>query len=386
MKALSRDTWLALSLFALLALITAAAAATQTRAAQLPPLSSRSNQPDGAHALFLWLDRLGYRADDGVSQGFDLPANTRAVLVLEPTQPILEDEWQVLDEWVEDGGVLVLAGAGFTSLSAMRHYDVGLRFLNEPLASAAAAAPLLLSPPLDEPAEVLAEAYLETNRSDYAVHIAAAEGPVVISWPQGRGRVIVSASTYPFTNLGLKAPGNPQLALSLISSGRRLVGRVWFDEWHHGQRGDRSRLAGPADWLRFTPAGRALLYVAAVVFVALLLGGRRFGRPTALPSALARRTPLEYVTAIASLSRRAGHRRAVLLQYRQALKRHLGRRYRLDPTLEDDVYVKRLAGLDPALEAPALARLLARLRAPRVGEREMVELAAETAVWTKEHA
>ena len=174
MKALSRDTWLALSLFALLALITAAAAATQTRAAQLPPLSSRSNQPDGAHALFLWLDRLGYRADDGVSQGFDLPANTRAVLVLEPTQPILEDEWQVLDEWVEDGGVLVLAGAGFTSLSAMRHYDVGLRFLNEPLASAAAAAPLLLSPPLDEPAEVLAEAYLETNRSDYAVHIAAA--------------------------------------------------------------------------------------------------------------------------------------------------------------------------------------------------------------------
>jgi hypothetical protein len=103
-----------------------------------------------------------------------------------------------------------------------------------------------------------------------------------------------------------------------------------------------------------------------------------------LPGEITRRAPLEYISAIANLGRRAGHRRAVLQQYRQRLKRHLGQRYRLDPTLRDPEYVTRLAEYNPGLDAEALRRLLARLQRPNVNESEMIQLAAEVAAWIKE--
>ena len=42
-----------------------------------------------------------------------------------------------------------------------------------------------------------------------------------------------------------------------------------------------SKIVGPQDWLRFTPAGHALLFTAVIVFLALLLQGRGFGRTCA---------------------------------------------------------------------------------------------------------
>jgi hypothetical protein len=127
-----------------------------------------------------------------------------------------------------------------------------------------------------------------------------------------------------------------------------------------------------------------LLYVAAIVFVALVLRGRRFGRPVPLPKDITRRAPLEYITAIANLGRRAGHRAAVLRQYHHWLKRGLGQRYRLNPTLPDDEYVTQLAQFNPNLDTTALRNLLARLRWGKVSESEMIQLAAETAKWLKE--
>jgi len=206
---------------------------------------------------------------------------------------------------------------------------------------------------------------------------------VVVSFALGKGRVILSAAPYAFSNAGLKEPGNPALVLNLILISPA-SGAVWFDEWHHGVRPVDSQVVGPEDWLRRTPAGRALLYVAGVIFLAVLLRGRRFGRPVPLPGEITRRAPLEYISAIANLGRRAGHRRAVLQQYRQRLKRRLGQRYRLDPTLNDAEYAARLAEYNPGLDAEALRRLLARLQRPNVNESEMIQLAAEVAAWIKE--
>jgi hypothetical protein len=136
--------------------------------------------------------------------------------------------------------------------------------------------------------------------------------------------------------------------------------------------------------LRGTAAGRSLVYVAAVLFLALLLRGRAFGRPVPQMRDLARRAPVEFISALAHLGRRAGHSRAVLGQYRQNLKRKLGWRYRLDPSLADDEYVARLKRYDPRIDANALSRLLTRLRQPGASERELVQLAAEAADWTKD--
>ena len=97
-----------------------------------------------------------------------------------------------------------------------------------------------------------------------------------------------------------------------------------------------------------------------------------------------RRAPLEYITAIANLKRRAGHRAAVLSHYRHRLKRSLGRRYRLDPTLSDEEYVSQLAKLNPNLDNIALRNLLTRLRRRPGNETEMIQLAREVSTWLKE--
>jgi hypothetical protein len=124
--------------------------------------------------------------------------------------------------------------------------------------------------------------------------------------------------------------------------------------------------------------------VAGVIFVALVLKGRRFGRPVPLAKDTARRAPLEYITAIANLKRRAGHRTAVLKQYHYWLKRNLGRRYRLSPILPDEEYLAHLVRLNPNLDIAALRTLLARLNRLQASESDITQLAAETADWLKE--
>jgi hypothetical protein len=252
-----------------------------------------------------------------------------------------------------------------------------------------AQSPLLKSPPLTQPARARPNAYLRPDHDDFVTHLAVGSKPVMVSFSLGEGQVIICTASFPFTNAGLKEEGNPELALNVVTAASRSDtpnGKpiVWIDEWHHGVRSMQPEAAGPQDWLRYTPSGRALLYTAAVIFVALVLGGRRFGRAVPLPKRIARRAPLEHITAIANLSRRAGHRQAVLRYHYQRLKRDLGRRYRLSPTLPDDEYAARLAEFNPNVDPQELLSLLARLQKRKVSESEMIQLAAEVAAWLKE--
>jgi hypothetical protein len=382
MKRLSRDSWLAIGLFLVLLLVTIAAAIQQTQEEVAPSLASFSSAPDGAQALWLWLDELDYSVSDEVFVTFHPPEETSLILMLEPFAGITPNEWQTIDNWVEDGGTLVLAGDGFGAALAARHYQFNLAYLENPTATLTTQTPLFASPPAS-PANAHSRAYFETIRNDFVTHLAIGAKPVMLSFEREAGRVILSTAPFPFSNAGLKEEGNPSLVLNVISAADR-PGVIWFDEWHHGRRSHRAEVVGPGDWLRYTPAGRSFLYVAAVIFVALVLRGRRFGRPIPLPKETARRAPLEYITAIANLGRRVGHRSAVLRQYHHWLKRGLGQRYRLNPTLPDDEYVTQLVQFKPNLDASALRTLLARLRRGKVSESEMLQLAAEVAKWLKE--
>jgi hypothetical protein len=392
----SRETWLAIGLLTLLVIVTIVAAVSQARQGegQLPPLASFSSAPGGARALRLWLEEIGYTVRDDVGETFAPPQDADVVLILEPTMPITDEEWETIDAWVKRGGALVLAGEGSwywsSTSSAIRHYGLWLDYLTEsnPV-TLTAQTPLLASPPLTGTANARPTAYLQPgNNNDFVTHLAVGSQPVLISFVRGDGRVIICTAPFPFTNAGLKEKGNPELALNVVTAASRPSvssrSAIWFDEWHHGVRPKSATAAGPEDWLRYTPSGHAMLYTAAVIFLALALTGRRFGRPVPLPKRTIRRTPLEYVTAIANLSRRAGHRQAVLRYHYQRLKRDLGKRYRLSPTLPDGEYAARLAEFNPNVDAVALRDLLARLRKKKTNESEMIQLAAEVAAWLKE--
>ena len=240
--------------------------------------------------------------------------------------------------------------------------------------------PLLTSPALTSKIPVPTDIVLVAERTDFVPILSAAGRPVAVSFERGKGRVILSTTPDLFANAALKNNSIAAFTLNLIA----LVpaGTVWFDDWHHGIQSER--IVGPGQWLRNTPGGRALVFVVCVVFVALLLQGRAFGRPVPLLHETRRRGPLEHVSAIANLNRKAGHRAEVLGQYRQRVKRHLGRRYRLDPSLPDADYVRALAGFNASIDQAALLDLLKRLSKKKPDEAELLRLASESIKWIKD--
>jgi len=219
---------------------------------------------------------------------------------------------------------------------------------------------------------------LASARDDYVTLITYDGKPVLVSFEQGNGRVVLGTLAHSFTNAGLKQSGNPELVLNILALARK-KGTVWFDEWHHGEQG--AQVLGPGEFLRSTPVGRSLLFVTFAVFIVLFMQGRGFGRPVPLPQEIKRRGALEHVTGIANLSRRAAHRSAVMLHYHDQIKRKLGQRYRLDPGMDDEQYMHTLAGYNPSLDRNELSNLLKRLKRRDVSESEMVYLAGEASKW-----
>lgn len=378
---LSRDTWLAIAVISILLLVTIAATAQQAPRIQY---SSTSAAPDGTLALKLWLEDLGYSASgDRASTTFQPSSNADLIFILQPIVAITGNELSLLDQRVTNGATLVLAGDTLPAQDALQHYGFPTQALDQQTSLLTVQNPLLTSPSLETPIPVKSDFVFLPRSPDFVTLLAANGQPVLVSFGKGGGRIILSATAQTFSNLALSDPATASLVLNLVGLSSHRNG-VWFDEWHHGLQISSGQIAGPDQWLRQTPAGHALLFAIGAVFLALLLQGRSFGRPVPLPSEIKRRGPLEHVTAIANLSRKAGHRNAVMGQYYSRLKRHLGRRYSLDPSLPDVDYVRALAVYSPTLDQRALLHLLQRLAQKNLSEAEMTQLAAKASEWMKD--
>ena len=282
-------------------------------------------------------------------------------------------------EWVEAGGILLLAG-GDDAL--FNRFDFSLDFIFQNAQLYPPQTPLLAGPMAWESAELELTHSLTTERTDYTTLLAIDDQPIIVTFAQGNGQVILSATADIFINLGLQKTGNAGLAYNLIA----LTGEnqtIWYDDWHHGVRPSNalSEIIGPESWLWNAPIGQSFLMMFVIVFGALLWTGRGFGRAIPLPNSQNRRAPLEYIKGLANLNRRAGNRQAIAADYHLRLKRQLGQRYRIDPHLPDDDYMKELARVQPHLDLQAIRSLLQRLNRPNLSEKELVNIAAEFSHW-----
>ncbi|MBI5351127.1 MAG: DUF4350 domain-containing protein [Chloroflexi bacterium] len=378
---LTRDGWLGISVLLMLIVVTVAAVLLQSQAPVIPYLST-SSDPSGTLALKLWLKELGYPSAESSQTAFEFPQNVKTIFIIQPILAVSEKEWKFIDQWLETGGMVVIAGDTPQSFDAMDHFDFSAAYLKNKAVELLAAAPILSSPSFASKVAIETNFTLKTTRTDFTPLLSADGSPVIVSFEQGKGRVVLSSTPYLFSNLALKDDTVAALTLNILAlAGQK--GMVWFDEWHHGfQTG--SIIIGPGQWLRHTSGGHALLFVVGVVFLALLLQGRAFGRPIPLLHEIKRRGPLEHVTAIANLNRKAGHRNEVLKQYHQRVKRHLGQRYRLDPSLDDAEYSRLFSQYNSSINKDDLLNLLNRLSQKNVSEGELLKLATEAAHWIKE--
>lgn len=377
---LSRDAWLAIGIIVMLVLVTSVAALQATDENELPYLST-SSAPSGTLAMSLWLNELGYPTADAFTLSFAPDSDIDVIFIIQPTYPITANEWKLLDQWVERGGTLILAGANPVTREAMNHFDFDFAYLPEQADEISAALPILRSPALESKINLITNIGIASNRTDFIPLITAKGKPIILTFEQGAGQVVLSTAPKIFTNLELKNEPTATLVLNLLAfTGRK--GTVLFDEWHRGFRSEG--VVGISQWLQQTPGGHAILFTVFAIFIALIVQGRQFGRPIPLTHELKRRGPMEHVTAIANLNRKAGHIREVARQYHNRLKRHFGQRYRLDPSMRDEDYVEALAGYNSAIDKEKLLRLLKRLTQPNVGEAELLKLSAEAARWMNE--
>lgn len=383
MKRFIRENSSALLLLLVLVAVTSVATYWQLRQeTDYPTLATFSSEPHGARALLLWSESLNYDTVVETPRAFAPPEDATLSLILEPQVPGISDtEWQVLEEWVQAGGTLLLAGDGIGTALSMRHLDFDLLFDPGLGDEAVKASDRVLAGIPETLPNALPRAALQSERTDHTVLLTAASEPVAVALQEGQGLIILSTLWYPLSNKGLKEARNPELALSILALASPPA-TIWFDEWHHGVRpSDTGSAVGLGQWLRTAPAGQSVLYTFGIVFVWLLISGRRFGRPIPVQSSKPRRAPAEHARALANLSRRAGHKDTVREYYRHRLKTELGYRYGLSAAVPDEAYLQRLQSARPNLDSDRLRALLEELSRRELTDAQLLKLSQEVNEW-----
>jgi hypothetical protein len=322
-------------------------------ATQRPPLptgSSYSTDPAGARALFDWSATLGLnpRRVQDVAAAANQTSTT--LIVLQPESAVESDARTAFDAVPRQKGTLVVAGDSPQWLLYVRSLGVTV----EPIRPSA----VEVSTP---------DSSLKfTTVARYRLHDSAGQ-PLLVDangdWfavrkPVSDGWLIVLATPEPLLNGGLRDQAAASFAFREILASAEPSQSVAFDEIHHlfNPPAVTDATVTVEDLLFQTPVGRAIVYAAALVFVYLLLSGRRFGPPlTARAPSETRRTMFEHVQMLANLYRRAGQFNAA----RTAFARH---------------YARRLAhsGAGSPQRLADLTRALARIEAAR-SEADLIE-------------
>jgi len=148
--------------------------------------------------------------------------------------------------------------------------------------------------------------------------VVSGDGPAQALWvPHGRGQVVFFSSTSVIDNEFLVAGDNLALLLDLL---RDLPdgGVILFDEYHHGYSSEFAM----HDFLMLPVVKFAALQLALVAALVLYSQARRFGEPVPLVCET-RRSVMEYAVALGDLYRRADTQLETLEYLYQHVRREL---------------------------------------------------------------
>jgi len=366
------EAWLAIGLFALAGL--AALLVTLFGSRATAPYSIHNSGPNGLSIYAQWLSDQGYHvqtAEGGTS--FRFPASSDVLFIVDPDahQVFTNSAAEALRRWVDQGHTLLLAldsqsGDNLPLLSSL--------FGASP-AGTIPGATHVVDQPLG-PASVRAirssggvAFRLTSNR--YVNYIAVGDNSTFAALGSGDGVVLLLGTPDILTNQQLGEADNARLALDLAARAPA-GGHITFDEFHHGFLTAAPSNGATPDLtalLFTTPAGWAVLYLAALVLLALALNGQRLG-PAIAARAESGRASVEYIVAMAGLLRLADSSAATLAHYQRQCQRALARRYGVDVDLPLATFIQALE----AAGAPDTARIATLLHPPgsRLHPRELL--------------
>lgn len=342
------------------------------------PYDPGSTSPSGARALVLLLERFGAHVD--VTSNLPGPDTEVAFMFYDV---IPEDRQDEVEQWMRDGGTLVVSdprsvwsppfatssgggGFGITGLTIDRgRCDIdALRDLST------------LDP---GPASVGYEIPAGSRACFTDFELAGDAGAFVVSSRVGEGRLVVLGGTSVFTNGQLGAADNAALATALLlpessasANGEPASGSPQVALLQLGDEAAEADGRSLTDAMS-TGARLALVQLLVAFLVYAWYRARRVGKPITehQPVAIA---GSELVSAVGQLMQQTRDPQRAARALRADLRRRLGERFGLGPDAAPEVIagvVGERSGIDPA-------RLYAIVSdQPVTTDRELVELAAD---------
>lgn len=328
----ARRTGLVLAVIAALATLTYAASRVRDRGRFAVPYSTYSAGPEGARGLFLLARSLGHDARPVTRELTHLPRGTLVLIAGcqgEPLRAVARPEREAITRWVEDGGLLIVAGRALAMPDA-----AGLSTAREaPCVGSAARAhddvatwqdAVAVGPPLTHMLsfKVHEPIPLRVGHDALATEILTSTvGPIGLTAPFGRGRLVLLGIPDALTNRSISDGGG--LVFARLIKAFAPDGPVLFDEYHLGMGARRSVIG----YLRDRGYASLLLQLLGAVLVALLVPGVRLARVAVAARELpgARRTFFDALTALyarthdrrGALSRLAEHALGGIAQHHQ---------------------------------------------------------------------
>lgn len=326
-----------------------------------PDGSTYATSATGLSAIYNVLDKEGF-ARRWERTADRLPDNVERLVVWNPDE-LDQADWQALRNWAGRGGTLIVT-APYSDVLPGKTRQAG-----EAAVRSAAAHPVTVGLNTVSAGGGTFTEYYETKA---LVHLTRPDGtPVLISWPEGQGRIYWSADEEWLTNARVGQADNLTLALGLLVPGKEKL--VAFDEYHHGyQAADR--------WYQLLRGNLQLFLVLLALGVAVLFWayGARFGAPIPEP-ATPPRAAVEYVVSMSHLYRRARARSVVAQNLYRTLTRDLGRLLGGAGGL-DHAEIARRTGERTGVPAPQIQKVLDRTAPgakPEPTDTELIDLARE---------
>src|SRR5260370_2268204 len=301
--------------------------------------STYSSGSGGARAAYLLLQDLHYKVSRWELSPTELrsDADNAVLIIADPLDTPTKEEREGFENFVEDGGQVVLAGVRIKAFF--------------PKATVTREIPTLewktFSADLPSNYTSAAEKIVLQSGATWQAPVASQQplygdprSPVVLSWRIVEGRLLCGAAATPLTNAGITREGHSNLFLNAMNFplvADRSAVQIYWDEYFHGQR------TSLWSYLQKTPVAWGLAQVAILGVIVVLTFGRRSG-PIVLPPVVSRLSPLEFVDTLGGLSEPAGAAPAVVGFVYQRFRATLSRQLRLSPGVSDTELAYALQG------------------------------------------